>query len=258
LSGKKCDISVIVTAHREGCLAHHAIKSILRSIDYATKFDISAEIIAVLDAADMNTTNYFKRHQNALMRLEHTNFGDPGPARNHGVAVSSGKYVSFLDADDLFCRTWLKASFDAAEKMNRRCVFHPELVVCFGNDNMIAKIKSVYDKDFNAKNLIQYNYWNSVHFLALKEVLTENPFLETPPGSGFGYEDWHWHCEIIAQDIPVVTVPETVVFYRKKQEDSRFTSHGRQNVLIRPTRLFTPGIFEEVINKFGSQYRQAG
>lgn len=243
------DISVIVTAHNEGRLAHHALRSILRAIDYGKDFGITTEIIVILDSADQKTSDYFSGHPHESIKVEHTSFGDPGLARNFGVALASGRYAAFLDADDLFSRTWLKSAFDEAEKTKGDCVFHPEYVVCFGSMNLIAKPKSVNDDDFNPKNLIRYNYWNSVHFLARSTLLHENPFVATPRDSGLGFEDWHWHCEILAKGIPIITVPKTVVFYRKKDQDSRLTSHESESVLIPPTKLFEPETFAAVIER---------
>jgi glycosyltransferase involved in cell wall biosynthesis len=252
MRGNDPEVSVIITAHHEGRLAHHTVKSVLRSADYAGRYGIGSEIIAVLDRANGDTVKYFAQCGKPGVTVSETDFGDPGLARNYGVSLSSGKYVSFLDADDLFGVKWLKAAYEEMERTGEWCVLHPEYVICFGSTYMIAKPKSVYDKDFNPANLIQYNYWNSVHFFAPRELLTENPFSSTPPGSGFGYEDWHWYCEIIAQNIPIRTVPETVVFYRKKARDSRFEEHINQNVLVRPTRLFDPKTFPAVVRRYPS------
>lgn len=250
MNGKGYDISVIVTAHKEGRIAHHTMKSISRAVDYASEFGLRTEIIVILDRADVPTREYFAEMKSCEIRIDTVDFGDAGSARNYGVSLAGGTYVAFLDADDLFGKTWLKAAFDEAQAASRPCVLHPEFVVCFGGMNLIAKPKSVYDHDFHPENLIQYNYWNSVHFLAAKEILVETPFALTPSGSGFGYEDWHWHCEIIAKLIPVSTVPGTVVFSRKKASDSRFLEHEREGVVVPRSALFSPDHFGEIIKKY--------
>lgn len=250
MTEKGFDISVIVTAHKEGRLAHHTINSIIRAACYAAESGLSTEIIVVLDRADAATREYFEEMKSSEVKIDNVDFGDAGSARNHGVSLAKGKYVAFLDADDLFGKTWLKAAFDETGETSALCVLHPEFVVCFGEMNLIAKPKSVYDPDFNAGNLIQYNYWNSVHFFAAKEVLLETPFSPTSSGSGFGYEDWHWHCEIIAKYIPVLTVPGTVVFSRKKAGNSRFLDHERECVVVPATALFSPEHFGGIVQKY--------
>ena len=245
----KIDIAVIITAHREGRLAHHSINSIFRAIDYANIYDISTEVIVVLDRPDKLTAEYFSRYKNSEILIEQTDFGDPGLSRNHGVICSSGKYVAFLDADDLFGKTWLKAAYEQAQKTDEYKVFHPEYVVCFGQENYLVKNKSMNDSDFSLGNMLEYNCWNSVHFIAERVILLENPFIKTPNDSGFGYEDWHWNCEIIAKGIHITVVPETCVFYRKKPEGSRLNRHDQNKVLIPPTKLFHPGLFSKMLKE---------
>jgi glycosyltransferase involved in cell wall biosynthesis len=243
------DISVILTAHREGCLAHHSMNSVFRTIDYSRKYDIETEVIVILDRPDKPTSIYFSRYKNSDILIEQTDFGDPGLSRNHGVTCSSGKYIAFLDADDLFGKTWLKAAYEQAQKIDEYKVFHPEYVVCFGQENYLVKNKSIDDKEFFLGNMLEYNCWNSVHFFTEKALLLENPFIKTPNDSGFGYEDWHWNCEVIAKGIQITVVPETCVFYRKKNEGSRLNSHDQNKVLIPPSKLFDPALFSTMLQE---------
>jgi len=245
----KIDITVIITAHYEGRLAHHSMNSIFRAIDYAKFYDISTEVIVVLDSPDKLTAEYFSRYKNPDVLIEQTDFEDPGLSRNHGVTNSSGKYIAFLDADDLFGKTWLKAAFEEAQKTNKYRVFHPEYVICFGQENYLVKNNGMDDKNFSLGNMIEYNCWNSVHFLTEKALLLENPFIKTPHDSGFGYEDWHWNCEVIAKGILITVVPETCVFYRKKNQGSRLNRHDQNKVLIPPSKLFDPILFSTMLQE---------
>jgi glycosyltransferase involved in cell wall biosynthesis len=238
MSDNEIDISVVVTAHKEGILAHRTIRSILRSIDYAEANNISAEIIIILDNPDDATKTYFSDLQDHRIRTENVLFADPGLSRNRGVELAKGKWIAFLDADDLFSETWLTKAFLEGEKSSESRVYHPEYFVFFEGEYFVSRSNSTLDKNFNKDNLFQFNYWNSVHFFTLKEILIQVPFTPTKLDSGFGYEDWHWHCEIVASDIPVVRVDETVIFYRKKTNGSRLKEHLSSNVLIPPTKLF--------------------
>lgn len=253
------DISVIITAHHEGRLAHHSMKSVFRAIDYSKKYDVKTQVIVVLDRPDELTSGYFSQYKNSDILIEQTDFGDPGLSRNHGVICSSGKYIAFLDADDLFGKTWLKAAYEQAQKTDEYKVFHPQYVIGFGQENFVAKYVGMDDKEFFLGNMLEYNCWNSVHFLTARVLLLENPFVKTPTDSGFGYEDWHWNCEVIAKGVHISVVPETCVFYRKKIQGSRLTEHDQNKVLIPPTKLFDPELFLSMLQeeKMTKQNKQA-
>lgn len=257
----KRDLSVIVTAHHEGRLAHHTINSLLCALRHAGEKGVTSEIIVILDRPDEKTTSYFERCHNNVERIHRVDFGDPGLARNYGVGLSTGRYVAFLDADDICGKGWLGAAFEEAQKREEQCVYHPEYVICFEKENFFARYKNMHDEGFSAGNLIEYNCWNSVHFLAHRELLGALPFAATPPESGFGYEDWHWNCEVVAKGIEIRIVPGTCVFSRRKRMDSRLAGHDQDSVLIRPSAFFEPAVFAALLEKeerLKEERRQSG
>jgi glycosyltransferase involved in cell wall biosynthesis len=248
MQNEQFDISVIVTAHHEGRLAHHTMKSLMKAIGVAKEHSVKTEIIIVLDNPDAETEEYFSRYNGSGRVVHRVDFGDPGLSRNHGGRLSSGRYVAFLDADDLFGKNWLRAAYDAAEKMDGYCVLHPEYSVCFEREDLIAKHLGIYDNAFCLKNLLEYNYW-SVFCFTRREVLTETPFIRASLDDGFGYEDWHWCCEVLSKGIPIMTVPETCVFVRRKLEGSRLSGHNRYKTMIPPSGLFEPATFSRMLQE---------
>jgi glycosyltransferase involved in cell wall biosynthesis len=236
-------LSIVVTAHQEGRLAHHTMRSLFRSVDACQRASEDIEVFVVLDKPDEATRRYFSRYKAPKVQVTEVACGDPSAARNTGVARAEGIYIAFLDADDLVGKMWFSNALKEAEKIDGYFVLHPEYVVCFGRENLVAKPMDVRRADFKPKNLIKYNLWNSVHFVAPRTVLEKIPFREFDSNSGFGYEDWHWHCEVVAEGIPVYVVSETVVFYRKKATGSRLADHDSQGVMMPPSRLFSPEIY---------------
>jgi GT2 family glycosyltransferase len=59
------------------------------------------EIIVVDDGSSDGTAEYLKSHKNGLTVLTQRNLG-PGAARNLGVERARGRYVAFLDSDDVW------------------------------------------------------------------------------------------------------------------------------------------------------------
>lgn len=243
------DISVIITAHHEGRLVHKTMKSIFNALEYAKSHGITSQIIVVLDKSDEETLKYFSRYYNSEITVTTVDYGDPGLSRNHGVSIASGKYIALLDGDDLFTEQWLVKAYNEAEKHNEDIVWYPEYVISFGCNDMIAKYRGTGESTFNISDLIEHNCWNSVHFMTKKEVLLTYPFEQTQLSLGFGYEDWHWYCEIIAQGIEIRIVPETLICYRKKNEGSRLSQFIQMMVLMPPSKLFEVDTFSKYVSE---------
>ena len=62
------DISVIIAAHNEGCLAHRTIASLFRAINFAKEHNLRIEPVVILDKADNKTIKYFDRYKNSEIR----------------------------------------------------------------------------------------------------------------------------------------------------------------------------------------------
>jgi GT2 family glycosyltransferase len=87
--------SVVVPTYNRRPLLAAALESIR-----AQKF-AEFEIIVVDDGSSDGTAEYLKSHGTGLTLLTQRNLG-PGAARNLGLAHARGRYVAFLDSDDLW------------------------------------------------------------------------------------------------------------------------------------------------------------
>jgi glycosyltransferase involved in cell wall biosynthesis len=95
-------------------------------------------------------------------------------------------------------------------------------------------------------DLLEYNYWASI-CAAKRSVLVAHPYETTTREPGFGYEDWHWNCETLADGIEHRVVPGTVCFVRSKRTASLLLSSNQQDRVLRPTRLFDPARFASIV-----------
>jgi glycosyltransferase involved in cell wall biosynthesis len=228
------DISVVVPAHHEQELSHRTMRSIWRTIHHAAGYGVSCEVLVVLDRPDEETRRYFTKHQPDVRLLE-VDYGDAGPTRNHGVREARGRFVSFIDADDLYSREWLYRVYQAAQAhATMDAVFHSEYMVFFEKEHLIRRNLSTLQPEFEVLKLLEHWHWQPTVLLDRRLAL-RHPFCQCPVKSGYGYEDWHWFCELIAGGAEIIPVEQTCMFYRKRQVSRCIQQKG---TVVPPSRLF--------------------
>src|SRR5712692_2507522 len=88
-------VSVVIPTYNSAALLREAIQSVLSQ----TYSDL--EVVVVDDGSDDNTESVVHSFGDRVSYVKQDNKG-AGAARNHGIKRSRGKYVAFLDADDLW------------------------------------------------------------------------------------------------------------------------------------------------------------
>ena len=124
-------ISVIIPMYNAERFIRQSLISVL-----ASKFT-DYEVLVVDDCSTDSSVAECKKllpHFNGRLKILSTekNSGGAGVPRNIGIKNSSGKYITFLDADDFFLPTALGNFFDAAEKFQADVV-HTEKFFAFND-----------------------------------------------------------------------------------------------------------------------------
>src|SRR5437016_2593583 len=102
-------VSVVIPAFNAARYLPQTLASILRE-SAAAGAGHALEIIVVDDASTDATADVAAAHAGAGVRyLRRATQGGIGAARNGGIALARGKYLAFLDADDLWPRGRLDA-----------------------------------------------------------------------------------------------------------------------------------------------------
>jgi glycosyltransferase involved in cell wall biosynthesis len=83
------------------------------------------ELIVVDDGSEDETPLLAKEPDIRYLRIEHS--GMPGAVRNRGVEAASGKYIAFLDSDDLWRPNKLALQVPALEASGRSLLHSREL-----------------------------------------------------------------------------------------------------------------------------------
>ena len=111
---REVKISVIMPIYNAGEYLARAVSDVLNQ----TLTDI--ELICVNDGSTDDSYDILEEVQkedNRISLISEDNFG-PSVARNRGLREATGKYVMFLDADDMFEPTLLETLYEIAERDN--------------------------------------------------------------------------------------------------------------------------------------------
>lgn len=127
-------VSVVIPLYNKGKYVERALTSVIAQTYQPY------EIIVVDDGStDDGPEKVLKLNDPRIILIRQENIG-PGAARNAGLAMAKGKYVSFLDADDEWLPSFLERGITLLEDETADV-----RVVCTGRIRYPEKIKSFFD-----------------------------------------------------------------------------------------------------------------
>jgi len=102
MGANKPAVSVIIPTYNRGWILEEAVDSVLSQDFY------NFELIVVDDGSEDNSSDILASYGDRIKVIKQENKG-VSSARNRGIASSSGRYIAFLDSDDL----WLPGKLSA-------------------------------------------------------------------------------------------------------------------------------------------------
>ena len=109
------EFSVVLTTYLHGKYIHAAIESVLEQTfkDY--------ELIIVDDESPDNTEEEVtKLNDNRIKYIRQSHSGLPAKTRNTGIRIATGRFIAFLDGDDIWYPEKLYKCYDFNRRKNEK------------------------------------------------------------------------------------------------------------------------------------------
>lgn len=228
------EVSVVVNLHREGLLCQATLDSVDAAVARAAAAGIATEVLYVLDRPDAETREAVAMQAGSGRVLE-CDLGELSASRNLGAAESRGRYVSFIDGDDLWGDEWLVRSHALALELGREdVVIHPQNNLYFERGcepHLWVHPDMRYDA-IDLDTIAVANRWTALSFYP-RSLNARFPYRPNALRDGFGYEDWMWHFETIRGGVLHVVAEGTVHFVRVKKTGSLLKDTNTATVIPR-------------------------
>lgn len=232
---KYSTVSCIITFHAEGLLAHTTLLSLEKLRVFAEKRGAHVEFIIVFDCADNETISIVKAHE-AIRTSDKILFvknKDLGLSRNDGIAASQAEYIAIFDGDDYYSENYLWECLTVCMN-NEKAICRQYVTISFGAMHFWTTTGQL-NKDYTLYDLFSSHPLTANH-VCKRSICLKIPYKNT--ACGFGYEDWHWNCETHAAGYQHIAVPETFLFYRRKDKGSLLAQLSMSRTLVHPSTLF--------------------
>jgi glycosyltransferase involved in cell wall biosynthesis len=207
-------VSVIVPAYNAQAFIGGTIQSVINQTypDW--------EMLIVDDGSTDETAEVVKTYlSDSRIKYIYQANQERSAARNHGIRRAAGKYIAFLDADDLWLPDKLRRQVDCLDN-------HPEVGLCFTGRKFInskgipihtRKITVPFDKD-QFTELLKCNFIANSAVMAARTVFDQvGLFDESLPA--FGSEDWDMWLRI-TRYYPFHFVDQPLLLYRVHEKNT--------------------------------------
>lgn len=202
--------SVIIPAYNSEKFIGETIESVLAQT--FTDF----ELIIVNDGSKDKTGDIiakFKKNDSRVKILTTLNSGIPAIAANVGINTAKGKYIAFLDHDDLWKKNKLETCYGLFLS-NPEIGFIANDVEIFSESTQLTA-KSGAPVEINklsTENILSGNYFNTFSMLAVKrDVFDKIGFLDT---NLLVFADYEMIIRMTSCNIPHIFLSEPLVTYR--------------------------------------------
>ncbi len=231
-------LSIVVTAHDENLILYKTLTSINNSLKKLSRNEY--EIILHIDNGSqflLNNSRNLTKYFPSTFVIYKNHFADVGLSRNFCANQAKGKYIFFIDADDLISNNFIDEALKKLESTNDDILLHPESCLSFqdkGGFYSLWRMNAGATIEDDIYVMFERNLWIS-SVIGKREIFIEHPYKAT--ANGFGHEDYMFNMETLAANIRHDIVPQTMYFYRQKN-NSLLRLSENSHVIQPKTNLF--------------------
>jgi hypothetical protein len=223
------DLSLVVTVHDETLVCGPTMDAADAAVAAARDAGHTVQAVIALDRPTAAAREYFEQPAFDHWERWEMNQGDLGRVRNETVGRTDGRFIAFLDADDLFSENWLADGVDrlkVAEADGERIIAHPELNVIFDGGSALNQLVDQDSPLFTPHFMYVRNAYDSL-CLTPREAHLEVPYIHRDIPNGLSYQDWQFAIETMARGWRHVLVRDTIIFKRRRDFSLMVESRGR-------------------------------
>jgi glycosyltransferase involved in cell wall biosynthesis/GT2 family glycosyltransferase len=232
------EVSVVVPCFNDGRFLADCLKSV------SDQTLPPLETLIVDDGSTHNSTkNILRRLNRPGVRIIHQENRGLAGARNTGIRNAKGRYIYFLDADNILFPDCL-AKLSALLEENRDAIAaYSRIRFLSGPDR---------DQDwgelYNPYVLLTHNQWDAGILLRAQAVPRYDLWYDE--SMRHGYEDWEFHIRLTKIGEPILFCPEALYGYRVRRKSLLSTSHSRHAEIVKYIKTKHDNLFgsEHLLN----------
>ncbi|MEF3692463.1 MAG: glycosyltransferase [Candidatus Moraniibacteriota bacterium] len=198
-------VSIVIPCYNYGNFVIETIESAVRQTFQ------NIEIIVINDGSnDKKTVNVLNSLKYPKTRVIHQKNQGLAQTRNNGMEIAMGKYVCFLDADDIMMPTYIEKAIILLESdENLGCVY--SWLQCFGENDSIWKTQDLDPFELRNSNIASSH--SVIRKTSWEKVKELNRFGFLTKYNGY-FEDWVFWIDMLRVGFGGVVIEEPLIRYR--------------------------------------------
>ena len=249
-------ISVIIPIYNSEKYLDKCIESIR---DQSLK---NIEIILINDGSSDDSLRILRQYEKIDERvivIDQKNSG-PSSARNKGIDIAKGEYISFIDSDDWVDETMFEEMYDSAKENNSdvvicdmKLVNKNEEIYITGLNYPIRNLSERVMKEIIFRELLSNSQFNSMANKIFRTSIIKENNIRLDKDIYYA-EDWLFNVEFFRRSKKISYINKAFYYYRRGHESS---SSSYNDDTFEKVGLWIYRMRKEYANEFGLDDRLA-